>query len=93
MSIAMGSLSEAEQKSQLRRAVVASTIGTSIEWYDFFVYGTAAGLVFPKLFFPGSDPLTGSCNRSASTPSVSWRGRWGRRFLATTATASGARRR
>ena len=60
MSIAMGSLSEAEQKSQLRRAVVASTIGTSIEWYDFFVYGTAAGLVFPKLFFPGSDPLTGT---------------------------------
>jgi len=42
-----------------RRAVFASTIGTSIEWYDFFLYGTAAALIFPKLFFPGSQPLTG----------------------------------
>ena len=36
----------------LVEAVVASTIGTTIEWYDFFLYGTAAGLIFPKLFFP-----------------------------------------
>ena len=42
-----------------RRAVVASTVGTSIEWYDFFLYGTAAALVFPKLFFPGSSPFAG----------------------------------
>jgi hypothetical protein len=34
------------------------TIGTAIEWYDFFLYGTAAGLIFGKLFFPNSDPLT-----------------------------------
>jgi metabolite-proton symporter len=60
MATAVGSLSEREQKSQLRRAVVASTVGTAIEWYDFFVYGTAAGLVFPKLFFPREDPLTGT---------------------------------
>src|ERR1700745_1372052 len=40
---------------QVRRALVAGTVGTSIEWYDFFLYGTAAALVFPKLFFPGSD--------------------------------------
>src|SRR5262245_56975607 len=39
-------------------AVVASTIGTTIEWYDFFLYGTAAALVFPELFFPSSDPFT-----------------------------------
>ena len=39
--------------------MLASTIGTSIEWYDFFLYGTAAALVFPKLFFPGSDPFVG----------------------------------
>jgi MFS family permease len=45
---------------QLRRGVVASTVGTSIEWYDFFLYGSAAGLVFPKLCFPRSDPLTGT---------------------------------
>src|SRR2546423_2652263 len=41
------------------RAVVASTVGTSIEWYDFFLYGTAAALVFPKLFFPGASAYAG----------------------------------
>jgi metabolite-proton symporter len=51
-------LSEAEHSSQLRKAVIASTIGTTIEWYDFFLYGTAAGLVFGKLYFPNSDPLS-----------------------------------
>ncbi|MEU7818831.1 MFS transporter [Pseudonocardia sp. NPDC049154] len=50
---------EAIQRSQRRRAVVASTVGTTIEWYDFFLYGTAAALVFPKLFFPGEDPYVG----------------------------------
>ena len=44
----------------LRRVIVASLIGTTIEWYDFFLYGTAAALVFNKLFFPRSDPLTGA---------------------------------
>ena len=44
----------------LRRAVLASTIGTSIEWYDYFAYGTVGALVFPKLFFPESSPLTGT---------------------------------
>jgi metabolite-proton symporter len=39
---------------------MASLIGTTIEWYDFFLYGTAAALVFNKLFFPKSDPLTGT---------------------------------
>ena len=42
-----------------RRAVIASTIGTTVEWYDFFLYGTAAALVFPKLFFPGSSEFAG----------------------------------
>jgi metabolite-proton symporter len=46
-------------RSQRRRAVAAATVGTTIEWYDFFLYGTAAALVFPKLFFPGSDPYVG----------------------------------
>jgi MFS family permease len=54
------SLSELEHRRQLRRAVLASTIGTTIEWYDFFLYGTATGLIFAKLYFPGSDPLTGT---------------------------------
>jgi len=42
-----------------RRAVIASTIGTTIEWYDFLLYGQVTGLVFAKLYFPSSDPLTG----------------------------------
>src|SRR5258706_6088616 len=53
-----GTLSASEHSIQLRKAVIASTIGTAIEWYDFFLYGTAAGLIFGKLFFPNSDPLT-----------------------------------
>jgi MFS family permease len=55
-----GALSDAEHSAQLRKAVIAATVGTTIEWYDFFIYGTAAGLIFPKLFFPNSDPLTGT---------------------------------
>src|SRR5437868_12286326 len=53
---------ELQQKSRrhLIRAVVASAIGTSIEWYDFFLYGAAAALVFPHKFFPRSDPYTGT---------------------------------
>ena len=43
----------------MRRALIASTVGTTIEWYDFLLYGTVTGLVFGKLFFPGSDPLIG----------------------------------
>ena len=54
----IGSLPEAEHSAQLRKAVIASTIGTAIEWYDFFLYGTAAGLVFGKLYFPNENPLS-----------------------------------
>jgi len=54
-----GPLPEAEHRTQLRRAVIASTVGTTIEWYDFLLYSTVTGLVFGKLFFPHSDPLVG----------------------------------
>ncbi|MBR0696149.1 MFS transporter [Bradyrhizobium lablabi] len=54
------SLSASEHRIQLRRAVIASTIGTAIEWYDFFLYSTLTGLVFAKLFFPQSDPWVGT---------------------------------
>ncbi|MFL5041737.1 MAG: MFS transporter [Xanthobacteraceae bacterium] len=53
-------MSDAEHRVQLRRAVIASTVGTAIEWYDFFLYSTVTGLVFAKLFFPHSDPLVGT---------------------------------
>jgi metabolite-proton symporter len=54
----MGTLTERQHAAELRKAVIAATVGTTIEWYDFFLYGTAAGLVFGKLYFPNSDPLT-----------------------------------
>ena len=53
-----GTLSDAQHSAELRKAVIAATVGTTIEWYDFFIYGTAAGLVFGKLYFPNEDPLT-----------------------------------
>src|ERR1700681_1449798 len=53
-----GTLSASDHSTQLRKAVIASTIGTAIEWYDFFIYGTAAGLVFGKLYFPNEEPLS-----------------------------------
>lgn len=51
-------LSASDHGAQLRKAVIASTIGTAIEWYDFFLYGTAAGLIFGELYFPNQEPLT-----------------------------------
>jgi metabolite-proton symporter len=53
-------LTESEHQVQLKRAIIASTIGTAIEWYDFFLYSVMTGLVFAKLFFPRSDPLVGT---------------------------------
>ena len=53
-------LSEGEHRIQLRRAAVAATIGTGVEWYDFFLYSTMTGLVFARLYFPHSDPLVGT---------------------------------
>jgi metabolite-proton symporter len=53
------SLPEGTAVQHRRRAVLASTVGTTIEWYDFFLYGTAAALVFPQLFFPKSSHLSG----------------------------------
>jgi metabolite-proton symporter len=50
----------AAERTPLRRVVAASLIGTTIEWYDFFLYGSAAALVFNKLFFPEFDPLVGT---------------------------------
>jgi len=56
----VSTLSEAEHRRHLRRAVLAATVGTAIEWYDFFLYSTVTGLVFAPLFFPHADHLTGT---------------------------------
>ena len=60
VDFAGGAIPESEHKTQLRRAVIAATIGTAIEWYDFFLYSTVTGLVFAKLYFPHSDPWVGT---------------------------------
>ena len=85
---AYGTLSPDDHSAQLRKAVIASTIGTTIEWYDFFLYGTVAALVFPRLFFPGYDDFTslilslgtftvGSCSPVCSSGSLKLvRGDW-----------------
>src|SRR5580692_4539325 len=57
--VALPALSESDHRIQLRKAVVASTIGTTIEWYDFLLYSIVTPLVFGKMFFPHSAPLVG----------------------------------
>jgi metabolite-proton symporter len=53
-------VAQAPQKTTPGKVAFASFIGTTIEWYDFFIYGTAAALVLGKLFFPSTDPLVGT---------------------------------
>lgn len=53
----MAPVSGDDRRSQVRRVVLASLIGSTIEWYDFFLYGIVAGLVFNKIYFPAHDPL------------------------------------
>jgi MFS family permease len=50
-------MSDSEHRACLRRAVIASAVGTTIEWYDFLLYSVMTGLVFGKLYFPDADPL------------------------------------
>jgi MFS family permease len=51
---------EAGRENSVRKVAIASTIGATIEWYDFFLYGTAAGLIFNQLFFPPGNPTAGT---------------------------------
>jgi MFS family permease len=53
-------MSDVEHRTALRRAVIASTVGTTIEWYDFLMYSIVTGLVFGQLYFPNADPLVGT---------------------------------
>src|SRR6201987_5530877 len=55
-----GAIDEVTHRRQLRRSVLAATVGTAIEWYDFFLYSTVTGLVFAHLYFPRADPFVGT---------------------------------
>ena len=52
-------LTPEQRKAQVKRSMIAAAVGTSIEWYDFFLYNVAAALIFPAAFFPNSDPYVG----------------------------------
>jgi len=86
-------LSDAQHRVQLRRAVVASTVGTIIEAYDFLLYVQVAPLVFAKLYFPSSDPLVGTLQAFGIYAVGFVSRRSARRCSGITATASDARRR
>jgi metabolite-proton symporter len=60
------SADDAERASQVRMAAVASVVGTSIEWYDFFLYNTAAAVVFKDVFFPSSTDYAGTLSSFAT---------------------------
>jgi hypothetical protein len=81
----------AGRSASIRKVAASSLIGTAIEWYDFFLYGTAAALVLNVLFFPNFSPLAGTLAASGtyavrfSSPSL-----WTARSAAATGTISGA---
>jgi MHS family shikimate/dehydroshikimate transporter-like MFS transporter len=61
-----GSIGGTTKPRGLRRVVFGALVGTALEWYDFFIYGTAAALVFNVLFFPQSDPAVGTITAFAT---------------------------
>jgi MFS family permease len=65
-SYAVGSSAEPVTHSKRKRAIRANLIGTVLEWYDFYIYGTATALAFGPLFFPSVDPVTGAFSAFAT---------------------------
>ena len=62
-------------ETDIRRVVIASLIGATIEWYDFFLYGAVAGIVFNKLFFPARTRSISTCSPTPRSQSASSRAR------------------
>ncbi len=89
----MRQLPAAEHSAQLRKAVIASTVGTAIEWYDFFLYGTAAGSHLRQALRPNQEPLAATLAAFGTYFSALPPDRSAPRFSAITAIASAARRR
>lgn len=73
------------------KVVVASLIGTAIEFFDFYIYATAAVIVFPHIFFPQGDPAAATLQSSPPSPSPLSRVQLALRYSATSATASGVK--
>ncbi|AOS63395.1 MFS transporter [Actinoalloteichus hymeniacidonis] len=65
MSMPANAEPTAPSRRTVRRAATASLVGTAIEWYDYFIFGSASALVFGRLFFPGTDPLIGTLSAFA----------------------------
>jgi hypothetical protein len=76
--------------AMLRKVAIASCIGSTVEWYDFFIYATASALVFNKLFFPDLSPLVGSLVALGTYAAASWHGRSAVWSSASSATEMGA---
>lgn len=68
------------------KVVIASLIGTAIEFFDFYIYATAAVIVFPLIFFPQGDPTAATLQSLATLLSRLWRVRLALRYSATSAT-------
>ena len=81
----------APSKQEIRKVVLASLLGATIEWYDFFLYGVVAGIVFNKLFFPTTDPFIGTILASVPLPSAIWPVPSAGSFSGTSATSSDVR--
>src|SRR5829696_6889427 len=60
MGVANETMSEDERRRTARRVSLAAMVGTAIEFYDFFIYGTAAALIFREQFFPQMTPIVGT---------------------------------
>jgi hypothetical protein len=82
---------EIRQETPMSRIAFASFIGTAIEFYDFYIYGLAAALVFPALFFPELSPTSGLLASFATYGVAFWRGLWAAPSSGTSEIGLGAR--